>query len=172
MPARLERDVQRCTARTRARGSERVHFGVRFAESLVMTLADDLTIIHDDGADHRIGRGLSPPALGERERATHQFFVARIRHRIRDRVANRLRRRSATSQARSRQRCCTSERSPSRLADLTDQFDERKIERCVAEDSRTRDLLREIDRPDGRGRCAERRDATGSDIRTTLADAS
>ena len=68
--ARLERHVERRTARRVARLLERDRLGVADAVVLVPALADDLAVAHDDRADDRMMiAGLPAPALGELERA-------------------------------------------------------------------------------------------------------
>ena len=51
---------------------QREDLGVRPAGELVRAAADDHAfVVHDDGADHRVGAGASATALRERQRAGH-----------------------------------------------------------------------------------------------------
>ena len=45
--------------------AQRVGFGVRLARAMVVALADDASVAHDDGADRRIRRGVADSARGE-----------------------------------------------------------------------------------------------------------
>jgi hypothetical protein len=71
MTAGLEGDVKRCPARGLARRAERVHLGMRAAESLVMTDPDRVARLHHDGADQRIGLDRASAALGFGEGTKH-----------------------------------------------------------------------------------------------------
>ncbi len=75
MRAWLEVHVERRALRGGSGLAERDDLSVRGAEARVKPLADDVTFRDDDRADHRVRRGLRPPTLGERERATHEFPV-------------------------------------------------------------------------------------------------
>ena len=66
----LEVHVERRTTGI-ARLLEGVHFGVRLARRMVVTLADHATIAHNDRTDERVGPGAPGSACREAQRATH-----------------------------------------------------------------------------------------------------
>ena len=70
--ARLEGDIEGRATSALAGLLERGHFGVRAAISCVESLADDLTVANDDGADHRVRRRLSPSFCSQLESAAHE----------------------------------------------------------------------------------------------------
>ena len=77
--ARLERAVERCSARANTRGLQRDDLGVRPTSDLVMSDAeDDAFIVHDDCADDGIGCRAGAPAFGMPERAGHETGVLRV----------------------------------------------------------------------------------------------
>ena len=51
--------------------AERVHLGVRLARGMVIALAHDAVVLHDDGADERVRAGATCRPPGEAERAAH-----------------------------------------------------------------------------------------------------
>ena len=75
MAARFERDVDRRARRALAGLGERVHFGVRSAELLVTSFADDLAVAHDHAADHRVRLDGALAAHGQRQRLGHVAVV-------------------------------------------------------------------------------------------------
>ena len=64
--------------RARSPRLERHYLGVRLAKACVVALAGDRTVANDNSADHGVRRCLTPPLLGEGERATHVLRVARV----------------------------------------------------------------------------------------------
>jgi len=54
MRTRLQRHIHRCAARRSARLTQRMHFGMRRAGTLMPAFADHLTISHDDATDARM----------------------------------------------------------------------------------------------------------------------
>ena len=66
--AGLECDIRRGAGRAIAGGGERVHLGVRSAESFVESLADDFAVADDDAADHRVRLDESQPPGRQRQR--------------------------------------------------------------------------------------------------------
>ena len=78
MVAGLESDVHGRPAGAIASSFESYHLSVGFAVSGVVAFADDGTVANDNSADHRVRRCLTPPLLGEGERATHVLCVALV----------------------------------------------------------------------------------------------
>src|SRR5439155_23995096 len=76
--ARLERYVHGRSAGAIAGGLERNHFGVRLSRTCVVSFPDNDTVANDNSADHWVRRCLTPALLGEGQRATHVFRVARL----------------------------------------------------------------------------------------------
>ena len=69
--AGLEGHIECGASRAVAGVAQRANLGVVFAVAGVKSLAHDNIVLHDDGADHRIRRRLSPTAAGEVERPPH-----------------------------------------------------------------------------------------------------
>ena len=75
MTTGFERNVNRRAGCPIAGRRERVHFGMRAAESFVPAFADDFAVANDHAADHRVRLNGSQAARGERERMSHVAFV-------------------------------------------------------------------------------------------------
>ena len=67
MATRLQRNVHRGARRALAGHRKRVHFRMRAAELFVPAFADDLAVLNDHAADHRVRLDRALAARGERE---------------------------------------------------------------------------------------------------------
>ena len=67
----LEVGVERPTARGVARFAKRVDFGVRLTRRVVIALADDGPVPHDDRSHERVRAGPARGARGETQRPAH-----------------------------------------------------------------------------------------------------
>src|SRR5262249_23283961 len=77
MAAWLERYISRSAARRRYTRSQRVDFGMRLTEPLMQAFANDLPILHNHTADHRIRLNRSTAARGQFERTAHAGHIER-----------------------------------------------------------------------------------------------
>jgi len=75
--ARLQRHVDRRSARARAGVAQRKNFGMRFARALVPAFADDGFSVGNDAADARIRLCAVQAAFGQAQRARHVDVVRR-----------------------------------------------------------------------------------------------
>ncbi len=69
MSAWLERNIECRSARPVTGHAKRMHFGMRLARTVMIALACDLAIAHDNRTDSRIRRCIAGTALGELVRA-------------------------------------------------------------------------------------------------------
>jgi hypothetical protein len=78
--AGLEGDVQRCTTSLHPSLTQGHGFSVRLAEAGVPTIRDHRIARNDDGANHWVGRRLSPSFFCVGERSRHPLPIERPRH--------------------------------------------------------------------------------------------
>ena len=77
MAAGLQRDVRRGAPRRSARRVQGDDLRVRLAGALMPAFAHDDAVAHEHATDAGIGRGRVQAALGEVERAGHEFLIGR-----------------------------------------------------------------------------------------------